>query len=199
MAGQEALGPGGQQHAGAGLVDGAAGGTDALHCELERIERVLGAAGRVLDREAGYAGRDTELDVGGDAVGRVGIAVLEIGIDRQVRHGLHQLGEMRQHHVARHVLVGAGPGEGEAGAGRSQSRKALSAQPTCRAFVPGIGHDEAAGFMKPTEDLDLRAVRHFKSFQNGLGAPYCRSCADLSAPQPRIGGQAGMRHANAVS
>jgi hypothetical protein len=37
--------------------------------ELERIERLVLAPRRILDREAGDTGRDAELDVGGDAVG----------------------------------------------------------------------------------------------------------------------------------
>ena len=150
-AADEALGAGGEHDVAAGLVDRRARGLHAGEREVEIVERLVRIAGRVLDRQAGDAGLDAARHVLGNAFRIVGVAALEVGVDRHVGC-VRDLAEMRQHHVARHVAVGIALRMRKAGTGGRQRLEAEPLQIAGAADVPRIGNDEAAGFMQAAED-----------------------------------------------
>ncbi|QUW20249.1 hypothetical protein [Agrococcus sp. Marseille-Q4369] len=76
------LGSRGQQRPGPAALDRRSSRGDALDGECVLVERVLGIAGRVLDRQARDAGRGGQLHVRGDDLGIVGEAALEVGVER---------------------------------------------------------------------------------------------------------------------
>ena len=89
----------GEHHLAAGAVDRGARRFDARHRRVEIVKRRPAVVRRILDRQSGDAGRDAARHVLGQAVGIVGKAVLEIGIERHVGRR-RDLAEMRQHLIA---------------------------------------------------------------------------------------------------
>ena len=73
------------------------------------VERLCGISGGILDRQSGDAGLDRACDMGGDFLGFMREAALEIGIDGQIDRAA-QRGEMRQHVLEGNAIVGLSDG-----------------------------------------------------------------------------------------
>ena len=114
----------------------AAAAIRATACRGRRSDRPVASV--VLDRAAGEAGLDRQAHRLGDAVGIVGVAVLEIGRERQVGGG-GELGRVRQCLVAGDGAVEAPERRREAAARRGQRLKAERAQQPGRAESHGLG------------------------------------------------------------
>ena len=107
----------------------------AFDRERELEQRIVGVAGRVLDRDPGDPGRHRASDVGRDAVRLDREPAFEVGVDRQV----DARGDRR--HVAERLVEGdrvVGPSEtpGEARARRSERVEAETAQGSARSRRP---------------------------------------------------------------
>ena len=101
----------------------------------------------ILDREPRDPGLDAQPHALRHALGCVRIATLEISVHRQVGGG-DDLGDMREHVVARHRRVGEAARERETRARGGKRLEAQMLQIACGADVPRIGNDEAAGRMQ---------------------------------------------------
>ena len=140
---EEALGARRQQHAGAGFVDRAARGAHARH-RLADLVQPAGAR-RVLDREPRDARRDAAPHVLGDALRALGVARLEVGVDRHPRRG-GDLGDVVEHVLERQHVdgVGAPARERVARAGRRERLEPERLQRADGAGVPRVRDREAA-------------------------------------------------------
>ena len=104
-----------------------------------------------LDRQPGDAGLDAHPDIGGDVDRIVRIAILEIGIHRNVGRRC-QFVVVRQHHVAAFGAVRQAERMGVAGTGGGQRLEAEALQIKRRADIPRIGNDKAAAVMQRAKD-----------------------------------------------
>ena len=143
-----------EDDAGAALIDRTPRRPNSLHGQVERVERLVGAARRVLDREAGDPGRRGERDALGDSVRIVGVAALEVRAHRDLER-TRDLGEVLQHLGTLDSLVGPRNRPGEAGARRRQRLEPELLEDHRATHVPGIRHHEAALGVQPVKDLDL--------------------------------------------
>ena len=176
-AADEIFRPRGEHNFAAGAVDRSARRLHARDRGVDIVERPLAVIRRILDREAGDAGRDAARDILGNAFGIVGKAVLEIGIERHVGR-FRQFAEMRQHLIAALRAVGIALRMGLARARRRQCFEAQALQIARAADIPRIGNDEAAGFVKLMEGLPLVGGRwtvrgHGKSQQSSVQSRRC--------------------------
>src|SRR6185437_10135125 len=110
--------------------------------------------GEILDRQPGDARLDAEAYILGDFARVVGIAVLEVGIDRHVGD-LGELAVMRQRHVARDGAVGEAERMRVAGRGRRQRLEAEALQIAGAADIPWVGNDETPALVQFAECLAL--------------------------------------------
>jgi len=150
LAPQEAFAARHQHDRGIDGVDRRARRRDAFDREVVFVQRLIGAAGGVLDGQAGNAGADGAGDIERDAFGIVGEAGLEVGVDRQVG-GRGQHGQVVDHVVCRDAVVGAAGGPGIARRGRGQRLEAGMLKIARGAGVPRVGDHEAAGLMELAE------------------------------------------------
>jgi hypothetical protein len=72
---------------------------------------------------------------------------------------------MIEHTIARHPPIGVSMRPGKSGAGGGQGLKAKALQIASGAYVPGIGYDEATGFVQSVKGLSFvgnagASVRH---------------------------------------
>ena len=135
------LGTGGDDEAAVAGVGDLDRGSHALCRRRRLVERIVGPAGEVLDREPGEPGTDGECGRLRDARGVVGEAVLEIGRHREVG-GRHDGGGVRDRLVAGHGAVEATERAGEATARRGQRLEAERRQELRRARIPGVRQQE---------------------------------------------------------
>ena len=82
------------------VVDGGSGGAEAVGGLAQLEQGGVGPAGGVLDGQPGHAGFDGAGDVGRHALDVVGVAGLEVGVERQVG-GADQVGHVVEHVVER--------------------------------------------------------------------------------------------------
>ena len=143
----ESFRPGGEQNAGAALIDRPAGRTDALDRERELEERLRFISRRVLDRQAGDAGRRRDLDVARDIRRHGREAVLEVGIDRHL-NGFGHRSQVRDRLVPRDGIVAAAKRPRQSRARRGKRGKAKLFEHAGTAHVPGVGHHEAAALVQ---------------------------------------------------
>ena len=134
----------GQQHAFAAFVDCRSGGSEPRDGFSQRIERGLGVAGIVLDREAGDTGADDQPRALVHAVGVAAEAGFEIGVERQVGRR-RELADVLEGVGASHGVVGPPCREGHAGAGRGERIETEGRKEFRRTDVPRIGHHETSG------------------------------------------------------
>ena len=133
-----------------------------LDREVEVVDRLVRLAGGVLDGAADHAGLGGEADHLGRGPRLVGVAILQIGVDRQVR-GAGDEPAVVEDFAAAH---GVGPVRASQRVGQAEARRRQRLEPECRqdprgAGVPGVGNDERAGshVQRPERDglLGLRA------------------------------------------
>ena len=153
----------GQHHIAAGLVDRRPRRLHPRHRQVEVVERVVLVAGVVLDRQPRHAGRHAQPHALRHALGRIGIAALEVGVHRHVDRR-RQLGAVGKHHLPRHAAVAKPARPGEPRARRRQRLEAQPLQVARAAHVPRVGHHEQAALVQPLESgALLRDGRHFTS------------------------------------
>src|SRR5215472_12322372 len=104
-AANEAFGARREHDLAAGAVDGGTRGFRPRNRDVERVERRSPVVRRVLDLQAGNAGRHTAGYIFRKPVEIVSVAILEIRIQRQIGRR-RELGEMREHGVAAERAVG---------------------------------------------------------------------------------------------
>ena len=156
-AGDEALGSGGEHHAGPAVVDRATRRAHAVHGEREVEQRMLTFVGGVLDGEPGDPGLAGAGDVRGDLVGIGGEGALEVGAHRHLHRG-GDGGVVRERFVEGGAIVATAEGPREPGARRGQGGEAELLEGDRAADVPRVGHDEAAGLVQAAELGDARTV-----------------------------------------
>jgi hypothetical protein len=131
------------------------GGFDALHRKVERIDRIIIAAGGVFDRTTGQAGFGRKLN-GLSADGRVvGITVFQI-----CRYGHRrcrdQRATMRQRLFPRHAAVRLADRIRKSRAARGQRFESELRQQFCRPDIPWIRNDKMPG--RSCRALNISAV-----------------------------------------
>jgi len=112
--------------------------------QVELINRVRAIAGEIFDRAADRARFSGQADCLGRRLRRVGEAVLQIGIHRQVGGG-GNIAAVINHFAARHGAVGAPEHVGKSEAGGRQRLEAKCRQQSRGAGIPGVGDDEGVG------------------------------------------------------
>ena len=86
------------------FVDCVARGSYPLERQIEVIKRIAFVTGEVFNRQSGNAGIDAQPDIGRHLVRIVGIAALEVGVQRNIRC-VCDFAIMGEHHVAGDVTV----------------------------------------------------------------------------------------------
>ena len=132
-----------------------ASGGDSLHCQAALVHP---AARPILDRETGHSSLERQRDVLRHLRWIVGEAVLEVGVDRQVRRVDEHL-EMRKHLVAAELAVFLAGRPGRARAGRRDGPESEPREANRASGIPRVGDDEEARLVKPTEDDALLGCR----------------------------------------
>ena len=152
-------------------VRGFGRGSDALGRVREIVDRARGIAGRIFDRCADETDLGCETDGLRRILGRVSVAVLEIGGDGEMRRVDDRL-RIRERIIARDgaVAVAAAEHEGEAGAGGGERVEAEPREDARGAGVPRIGDDERArARVQRLECLRLLGLRCVHGHHGGAG------------------------------
>jgi hypothetical protein len=118
------------------------------------IDRVVLAAGRILDRAADQPRCRRLPDGFRRFPGRIAETVLEIGADRQVG-GADDLARVLHRLLPRDRAVRPPAREGETGARRRQRRETEMGEQTGRPDIPRVGNDEGAGLVQGAEGSGL--------------------------------------------
>ena len=136
-----------QQDIRTGAIDGAPRGPHPLHRDRQGTES---PAVTVFDRQACDPGLDRHQDVFVDAVGMLGIAGLEISVDRQIGRGA-QRPNMVECFVGGRLAAVARLRPGVACARRAKRLEAELFQLSRARDVPGVRQDEAPILMQDAE------------------------------------------------
>lgn len=128
-------------------------GADAVDGELEVVNRVFRAVGRVFDRAAGQSRGGCLAHRLSDGFRIVAEAVFEVGTDRQTG-GADDFAAVSENRVAAHSVIAVAPRKGKAGAGGGQSLETEPLKDAGGAKVPWVGDQEGLrSLVQGTEQL----------------------------------------------